>query len=93
VHTIREVNAARLGSARLGSRACDGLLPATNLEVELGDALEALLQVRLDTQRILRLGEDLEQIVGREEEEAREVEHLRLEVVVEPLLHLLHTAH
>jgi hypothetical protein len=69
------------------------LLPATNLEVELGDALEALLQVRLDTQRILRLGEDLEQIVGREEEEAREVEHLRLEVVVEPLLHLLHTAH
>ena len=74
-------------------RACDGLLPATNLEVELGDALEALLQVRLDTQRILRLGEDLEQIVGREEEEARKVEHLRLEVVVEPFLHLLHTAH
>ena len=56
------------------------------VKVDLGDALEALAEVGLHARRVLGLGQDLEQLVIREEEEAREREALGLEVVVEPLL-------
>eukprot|EP00966_Prymnesium_polylepis_P002065 47252-Prymnesium_polylepis.1 len=62
------------------------------VEGERRDALEALGQVRLHRERVLRLREDLEQLVVREEEEAREGEPLEVEVVVEALLDLLEEA-
>ena len=60
----------------------------TALELQLADPLEALAQVRLDARGVLRLREDLQQLVVREEEESWEEEPLHLEVVVQPLLHL-----
>ena len=42
--------------------------------------------------RAARLGEDLEQLVVGEEEEAREGEPLRVEVLIQPLLDLLEEA-
>ena len=53
------------------------------------NGLEALLQVRLHVGRVLGLGQDLEQLVVGEEEEAREGEALPLEIVVEALLDLV----
>lgn len=86
------------GAARLGGR--DALAEADLLalrrehgqdvelrvELEFRDALEALLEVRLDAHRVLRLGQDLEHLVVREEEEAREEEPLLLEIRVEALV-------
>ena len=46
----------------------------TALELQLADPLEALAQVRLDARGVLRLREDLQQLVVREEEESREEE-------------------
>ena len=52
------------------------------MERALGDALEAFPQVRLDKERVLRLRQDLKQLVVRQEEEACKGEALRLELVV-----------
>eukprot|EP00965_Chrysotila_dentata_P002959 95741-Pleurochrysis_carterae.AAC.5 len=56
------------------------------VELERLYPLKALAQMRLHAQRVLGLRQDLQQLVVGEEEEAREGETLRLEVVVEPLL-------
>ena len=48
----------------------------TALELQLADPLEALAQVRLDAGGVLRLRQDLEQLVVREEEESGEEEAL-----------------
>eukprot|EP00965_Chrysotila_dentata_P236251 6201213-Pleurochrysis_carterae.AAC.2 len=58
-------------------------------KVELLDVVEALDQVWLHRLRVPRLGEDLEQLVVREEEEARESGALRLQVVLQVLLDLV----
>ena len=55
-------------------------------ELETGDALETLLQVRLHSRGILGFRENLEQFVVGQEEEAREVQPFLLEIVVEPLI-------
>jgi len=52
----------------LGRHHADDVLLGS--EVELRDALEALLQVRLHAQRVLRLRQDLQQLVVRQEKES-----------------------
>ena len=59
------------------------------LELELVDRLEALADVLLHLERVLRVGEDLEQLLVGQEVEARERLPLRLEVLGELLLDLL----
>ena len=59
------------------------------VEVDVGDALEALVKVRLHGARILGIGQDLDELIIRQEEEAREGEALELEVVVQALLDLV----
>ena len=54
-------------------------------KLELGDAFEALLQVRLHSRRVFRLGENLEEFVVGEEEETREVQSLLLQIFVQSL--------
>ena len=39
-------------------------------ELQLADALEALLEVGLDTERVLGLGQNLQQLVVRQEEKS-----------------------
>lgn len=50
-------------------------------------AFEALLEVRLNSQWVRRLRENLEQLVVRQEEEPREYQALLLEILVEAFLH------
>mmetsp|Transcript_30364 Transcript_30364/g.70845 ORF Transcript_30364/g.70845 Transcript_30364/m.70845 type:complete len:377 (+) Transcript_30364:481-1611(+) len=50
------------------------------------DAFKALAHVRLHSSWILRLGQDHQQLIVREEEESGECQPLGLEIVVEPLL-------
>jgi hypothetical protein len=47
---------------------------------DIVDSLETLTQMGLHGSRVLGLGEDLEELIVREEEEAGKVESLRLEV-------------
>jgi malonyl CoA-acyl carrier protein transacylase len=49
-------------------------------ERELGNALEALFQVRLHAHRVLGLGENFQQLVVGEKKEARKVQTLLFEV-------------
>lgn len=42
------------------------------IEVEFVDSLEALLQVRLDSSRVLGLGQDRQQLIVAQEVETRE---------------------
>ena len=58
-------------------------------DVERLDVVEALVEVTLHRFRILRLTENLEQVVVAEEVEAREDLALRLQIHVERLLDLL----
>ena len=59
------------------------------VEFELLDALEALLEVRLHAERVLRLRKNFEQLVVGQELEAREVGALALQIIVQTLLHRL----
>mmetsp|Transcript_1669 Transcript_1669/g.3061 ORF Transcript_1669/g.3061 Transcript_1669/m.3061 type:complete len:304 (+) Transcript_1669:8558-9469(+) len=56
------------------------------LEFQLGNTVKTLLHVRLYPAGFFRLGKDLQKLVVGEEEEARESNHLRLEVIRESLL-------
>eukprot|EP00962_Isochrysis_galbana_P031292 scaffold10193_cov107-Isochrysis_galbana.AAC.2 len=56
------------------------------VKVELGNALEALLQMGLHAEWVFGLRQDLEQLVVGEEKEAGERQPLGLQVVVEPFL-------
>ena len=51
----------------------------------LGNAFKALLEVRLNTSGVLRLGEDLQHLIVGQEKEAREEQSLLLQVGIEPL--------
>lgn len=42
------------------------------IELQLGNALKALLEVGLDTQRVFRLRQDLQQLVVGQEEKPRD---------------------
>lgn len=52
------------------------------------NALEALLQVRLNGTGVLGLRQDLQQLLVAEEEEARERHPLRFQVLAQALLNL-----
>ena len=56
------------------------------LKLQRIDALKTLLQERLHTEGVLRLRQNLQQLIVGQEEESRECQSLRLKVVVEPLL-------
>ena len=58
-------------------------------EVEQLNALEALVQMVLHAHRILRLGQNVQQVVIREEEKAWEEQLLRVEILVQLFLHVL----
>mmetsp|Transcript_1739 Transcript_1739/g.3714 ORF Transcript_1739/g.3714 Transcript_1739/m.3714 type:complete len:368 (-) Transcript_1739:3081-4184(-) len=81
----RRVQSARPGDelALGGDHAMDDELV---VELELGDGLEALLEMRLHPRRVFGLCKDLQKLVVGEEEEAREEEPLLLEVRVETLV-------
>jgi len=53
----------------------------------LGDILEALSEVWLNSSRVLRLRQDLEQLIVGQEVEARKSITLGFQVVAETLLH------
>ena len=59
------------------------------LELQEVDGLEHLLQVGLHAQRILRLGENLQQLVVGQKVKPRERQSLGLEVVAQALVHLV----
>ena len=58
-------------------------------EADLGDVLEALAEVRLHGRRVLRLRQDLEELIVGQEVESRERLALRLQILAEALLHHL----
>lgn len=60
-----------------------------SMRTHLVDAFEALLEVRLHPVDVLRLGQDGEQLVVRQEVQAGEHRPLRLKVVAQPLLNLV----
>lgn len=55
-------------------------------EGEPRDALEALLEVGLHTEGVLRLGQDFQQLVVGQEEEAGEEQALLFQIVVQAFL-------
>ena len=57
--------------------------------MKLGNVLKALLEVGLHSRRVLGLGEDLEELIIREEVETWEGNALGLQVLTQPLLDLL----
>ena len=97
-HDVRDER----GRLALGRDHAEALEVAVHLlarrdDVHLREALEVLVHVALHRHRVARLAEDLEQVVVRDEVEARERHALRLEVLVEALLDALelgvHRAH
>ena len=53
------------------------------VEFDLGDAFEALLEMRLHASRIFRLRQNLQQFVVGQEEESREIKSLLLQISVQ----------
>ena len=58
------------------------------MECDLVYALEALFEMLLDALRLLRVAQNLNQVVIREEEEPREVVSLGFEILIEVLLNV-----
>ena len=78
LHLFHELDALPLH----GSHPRDG---ASLVKSQGVDPFETLREVRLHRERVLTLSEDLEKLVVRKEEEAREGEPLRVEVFVQAL--------
>ena len=62
------------------------VLGAVAAEIQRLDAVEALPHVRLDSPWVARLRQDLEQLIVRQEVEAREGHALLLQVVLQRVL-------